>query len=916
MRRLRVLDWLAIAVASAALSVVLLPGGFWRHPEVDRIYSGFDSRLTTVTEQTFPLPGAGHAGIEQGRLSISTISASQPTVQLLTTTLSHIAASFDFTVYEAPAATIPLRLELWDPRAKAGYRLWFGPAPGYEIRTQAVRDGQAAQTLVGGQTVFDHLIGTYAPGQAYHVVADMNRESGRLTWEVQAVDPPAAGVLALRGGPADPTYGDLASPLVPVIPLHAYDYGASIQLIGGSDAYKVWLAWLDSRHRLIVGENDWRPAADLGPSFTDIRFHTVAPAGAQYARLSLGSGNGTFLRFQNPFLVDGVTGVNLLPELSVRGPAAWSEDGPDPGRATVSIIDSGIQRDSAGRDELPELFGASRLSLTASASSLHGSSEVVLSNWKQVLWHQAYWADQASDPLARGSVLLIAGLALGLLLIRLLVAGRADRQALRDARYRAWRLNQARSVVYVLGVGLMVSLAFVLATGVFASSAHPFDMGSARIWMYTAAVYGPQDLYFLPNTVSLAAIWGGAPYHEAVFPYPPVMAYLFAVDGGIYHILSSALAFSPDDVALSTLVAKAVNTVFFVADGWLIYRIGLRLGLSRRVGGVIAALFLLNPALWFSVGVWGQNHVVSIFLVLIALWAVEADRPAVSWLALLAGALTRPQMFVISALLAILMLVRFPWRRNLLALAWGGVALFAVLAPMLYLVSPSMPVDVVINTFRIQEFGGEPVQISQDNYTLWVLLSGMFGSHGLARLYIPASTPLGSLTYQQLAQLLTLLWLALAGLGIVWTVRRGRDHLAAVAFGTVGFLVTMTGLVATHYVLAIPLLLLAWRSLRGPLTVAAVSVWSATCLISMYGDLAQTFTHLAGLPVALDPSNSVLTRLIVQVYMNDWMITSAALANLATLVLLGLIVLVARRLRPRVQASSLSRRETDPGPVA
>ena len=43
--------------------------------------------------------------------------------------------------------------------------------------------------------------------------------------------------------------------------------------------------------------------------------------------------------------------------------------------------------------------------------------------------------------------------------------------------------------------------------------------------------------------------------------------------------------------------------------------------------GIAAGLFLFNPAVWFSMSVWGQTHVFSLFLVLLAVLLAEKRLP-------------------------------------------------------------------------------------------------------------------------------------------------------------------------------------------------------------------------------------------------------------------------------------------------
>jgi Gpi18-like mannosyltransferase len=62
--------------------------------------------------------------------------------------------------------------------------------------------------------------------------------------------------------------------------------------------------------------------------------------------------------------------------------------------------------------------------------------------------------------------------------------------------------------------------------------------------------------------------------------------------------------------------------------------------MSERWSLVVSALFLFNPAVWFSMSIWGQTHVFSLFLVLAAILFAERRMPFWAWFALASACLT------------------------------------------------------------------------------------------------------------------------------------------------------------------------------------------------------------------------------------------------------------------------------------
>jgi hypothetical protein len=150
-------------------------------------------------------------------------------------------------------------------------------------------------------------------------------------------------------------------------------------------------------------------------------------------------------------------------------------------------------------------------------------------------------------------------------------------------------------------------------------------MNAEKLYAYVARTYGLADLYYLPNTVSLAKVWGGTPVLESGFPYEPVIAYFFSGIGWLNSLLfAGGGLFALDSARLEYLI-KAANVLFGLGDSVFVYLILRKLQVSERWSLAGSALFLFNPAVWFSTSVWGQTHVVSIFFVLLAFWPDAAS---------------------------------------------------------------------------------------------------------------------------------------------------------------------------------------------------------------------------------------------------------------------------------------------------
>ena len=590
----------------------------------------------------------------------------------------------------------------------------------------------------------------------------------------------------------------------------------------------------------------------------------------------------------------------------------------DKGRGIISLgVSNGVERRSTitSASAQPALFQSVRLALTASALGNAGGSDAVLDHYSLALPHQVYWADKVADPVESLVVILLGIAALTVVCLTIL-SGLANRfHPLRMLRAAAdslrARIREMRGTV-VLGVAGIVALYLVGNALLFHVGGHPFDMTNEKIYAYVGGRHGPSELYYLPNLVSPADVWGGTPYSEAAFPYGATLAYLFGLIGISAQNLSLVLGgFSPHGPALEYAI-KATNVLFGLGDALLIWATLRLLNTGRRWSLVGALLFLFNPAVWFSMSVWGQTHVISLFFVLAAIWLAELRRPTLAWLALGVSVMTRPQMLVVGVLLGAILLRKFPIRENLRAGSIAIATAFALLLPLTLQTSPSLSTDIYVNDFRIQETGGnEPglTTVSQDAYSIWPLLTfAAKGSSGLGRSFTPSRQSLvGPITYQLAGQILTLTaLLAVAGLLLFRrrTLSSSGQALMLLAIGLMAFLMLTTGLVATHFLLALPLILLCRRWIGTGAYLYIVAIWTVGTLVPMWGDMGNALSILNFQNAPLNPDHNSLTRLVVGVYTSDRFITAAVVGNLCAVLWLTVLALRLREPMGLIEQSS------------
>ncbi len=544
---------------------------------------------------------------------------------------------------------------------------------------------------------------------------------------------------------------------------------------------------------------------------------------------------------------------------------------------------------SAPADLLTELNLTLTASATANASSAGGSS-ATLRDYTLSFPSVAGGPTKVDDPRAKVLVLILAALGAALLLMAcgawtLRHRRRSPRPPRQPARRRLVAAFAAIAAVVVANVLL------------FGAGTATFDMADQETWSYLAAVYGPVQIYVLAPFVSVARAWNGVPYGAALFPYEPVLGYLFTLMGWISHLFGS---FRIDDLA------KAFNVAFGLGDGYLIFSILQRLRATWRASATAAALFVFNPAVWFSMSIWGANHVVSIFFLLLAILLAEREQPVGAWVALGIASMTRPQMLVLGVLLAVWFLRRFPVSQNAYAISVTVVVLFLLMVPFTLATAPSLPVDILASTVQVQELGGNEkalTTVSLDAYSFWPLID-FFQAHasGLNRILFPSDTPIaGSVTYQQ-AGLLTAVLALLASIGmLLFRARRNLEdggYIPIVLFGFGGFLMFATGLAATHFVLALPLILLS-RPWFKPITYyAVVAGWSLTTLTAMYGILAITLANASWLHEAMFGASAPLNGLSVSVgnlYTWDRAITTGVVINVMCFIAFALAAVRGRR---------------------
>jgi Gpi18-like mannosyltransferase len=155
-----------------------------------------------------------------------------------------------------------------------------------------------------------------------------------------------------------------------------------------------------------------------------------------------------------------------------------------------------------------------------------------------------------------------------------------------------------------------------------------------------------------------------------------VLLYLFGGTIWVGEKFGWDSATSPDESKFATLVIQLLSALADLLTAallaWAMW------GRSRKLGLLIAALYVFNPAVWYVSAVWGQTDSIYTLLLLGCVLALERKRVLAAW-ALYALALgTKLQAIALLPLLAAWSLARHRLRGLL-----GGLAVFAAVGAVL-----------------------------------------------------------------------------------------------------------------------------------------------------------------------------------------------------------------------------------------
>jgi len=577
----------------------------------------------------------------------------------------------------------------------------------------------------------------------------------------------------------------------------------------------------------------------------------------------------------------------------------------------TSTTDTGVAtKTSVDASEFSELFKSFRPTLAISVSAHDSRTVATISNYILTLPSQpdssAELVEKISDPRAWTLTLITA--LLGAILIAIAIGRFASRRVNAvfafslgrpsefDAGERASPRVGKRLAVMLLSVGVIGAF-FVANVYLFHFGTPHFDVYTPKIWSYIAANYSVLELYHWPFLIPAAGVQGGIPWHDAAFPYGPTKVYYYQTIGWVYR-----LAFAPTTSGLSVnspeleFLVKAFNVVFGIVDAALVYSISQRISQRTSSSVLVAALFLLNPAVIFLMSVWGSTETVSLLFMLLSIWLAQRNSTGAAWTALALGAFTRPQMLVLAFLIGLVYLRTFRPSDNVTGISTAAVAFFVIFAPLSLAISPSIPVDYVTHILNFSVGTGQADQaylaISPGYYSVWTLpLLYVNGLHGLDRMWHTRTDNLiGTLSYGQASTYVVLAFLLFVAI-LILSQRRTRSigaQLPLVTFGLFGWLFLMDGLISRYFLYGLVFVILCHGSMTRGIYALSVSWLTAVTLITSWSHFGIDVLGNLATTQPLNPQHNPITQALLTLFANDRFITEASAMNLLILVLAGI----------------------------
>ncbi len=304
--------------------------------------------------------------------------------------------------------------------------------------------------------------------------------------------------------------------------------------------------------------------------------------------------------------------------------------------------------------------------------------------------------------------------------------------------------------------------------------------------------------------------------------YPPLTIYIFGGLELVYHAIGHVLGYSDTQLALPLrdqfsvlwFVAKLPIIAANLGASWLIFHLA-RQATSAKWALLAASAYALAPSMLLDGAVWGQTDGVPVFLILLAIVAIQERRHGYAGVLLGLSIMLKPQPVIFVPIVLVYILVTAGWRDWLKSCLTTIATVVLICSP--FLLPPNLQLLVfyhnTVDLFAV---------VTSFAYNLWYLIEGFTGTPLLYN-----TTVIGTLTASTVGLMLFAPIYGLA-LVLIWRRRSLASVYIALSIAAIGFF-ELTALQRERYLFqALVFLLLAavyYRTFVLHFAVASVTVF-------------------------------------------------------------------------------------------
>ena len=316
----------------------------------------------------------------------------------------------------------------------------------------------------------------------------------------------------------------------------------------------------------------------------------------------------------------------------------------------------------------------------------------------------------------------------------------------------------------VIWLSLFIILALSIRAYLAPSIVHKWDMLTFKAWSQYVTDKGFGDVY-----------------SRVGMNYPPIYLYFLYFIGHFYQGLLSP-AFDIESTSLTCLVkipAILADLLTSLIIFWL-----LRKRLSFRSSLFVAASYAFNPGIIYNSSSWGQTDSLHALFMLLAIIALDYDRPLWSWLSISLALLTKPQSVVLVPIIFVVTVKE----HGMASLTKGlGIALITALVVCLPFIWSHQTTDLIA---MYTDAVGKWPNITMNAYNLWYLLTLGRGTWNAREMYdiSDAQSLVLGLSYRQVGFVLIGIFTVIVLYYLLTRYDSGFLYLASAAIAFVFFM--------------------------------------------------------------------------------------------------------------------------------